>query len=53
MRINLEDFTHAKSYKEFWDLRTRMLEERKKEQIVVTNLTPGPPDIDFQYSLLQ
>ena len=35
---------YVKIYKEFWDLRARILEEQK-EKIVVTNVTPDAPDI--------
>ena len=48
-----QQLLYVKVYKEFWDLRTRILEERKKEQIVVTNVTPGAPDIELQFSVLQ
>ena len=48
-----QKFFYVKFCKEFWDLRAKILEERKKQQIVVTNFTPGPPYIDFQYSVLQ
>ena len=48
-----QQLLYVKVYKEIWDLRARILEERKKEQIVVTNVTPGAPDIDIQYSVLQ
>ena len=43
----------VKVYKEFWDLRSRILDERKKEQIVVTNVTSGAPDVDVKYFVLQ
>ena len=43
----------VKVYKEFWDLRSRILDERKKEQIVVTNVTWGAPDVDVKYFVLQ
>ena len=48
-----QQLLYVKIFKEFWDLRAKILEERKKEQIVVTNVTPGAPDIDVQYSVLQ
>ena len=48
-----QQLLYVKVYKEFWDLRARILEERKKEQIVVTNVTPGAPDIELQFSVLQ
>ena len=62
-KINLSDdfiygnvdqqLLYVKIYKEFWDLRCKILEKAKAEKTMVTNVTPVAPEFDDQFSVLQ
>ena len=48
-----QQLLYVKIFKEFWDLRAKLLEEIKNERTLVTNVTPVAPEIDDQFSVLQ